>query len=245
MSEARDTGGRRPRIPRAKGPAGRVARPATGGSAVQAGFAGSGKQVGTGRKPVETTRVAVGGSARVTANGRGEGSRRPRKTRQTQHPGSLRLGDLTETPETGSTQPPGGFPSLLVAVIGVVLIAVVAVGQPLSQMWKQNREYNAISQSLAEAKAEKQRLTTDLEKWRSDAFIASQARSRLGYIRPGETQYLVVDLPTDQDAATAGKHAGGPPRPWYLLLSDSVKLAETKPATDPATNPVTDGNKAN
>ncbi|MDO5060888.1 MAG: septum formation initiator family protein [Actinomycetaceae bacterium] len=253
MSEAHEANGRRPQVPRPKGPGAKPARPQASTSRSQGsssrshssaprtqGTAGRTEGAATGRKPAskpETARVAVGGSARVNAPGREDSIRRPRKNRQgnaSRHPGHIRLGDFTAPTPADGTQPPSRFPSILVGLVIITLFALIALGQPLSQWWKQHREYNAIAQSLAEAKAENARLSADLEKWNSDAFIASQARSRLGYIRPGETQYLVVDAPKEAQSG-AGKQQAGPPRPWYLVVSDSVKMAESAPA--PADKP--------
>lgn len=247
MSEAHEANRRRPQIPRPKGAGINPARP----QASTSRLSGSGSHsyaphiqrtrtrteaTAKGRKLAakpETTRVAVGGSVRVNVPGREDSNRRPRKNRQgnaSGHPGHIRLGDFTAPTPANVTQPPSRFPSILVGLVIITLFALIALGQPLSQWWKQNREYNAIAQSLAEAKAENVRLSADLEKWNSDAFIASQARSRLGYIRPGETQYLVVDGPKETQSET-GKQQAGPPRPWYLVVSDSVKMAESAPAT--------------
>ncbi|MCS4485213.1 septum formation initiator family protein [Gleimia sp. 6138-11-ORH1] len=181
-----------------------------------------------------STRVAVGGSARVTGNSRLERVRRPRTTRNSprkKQTGTQLLGEINTAVTTADGQPPAKFPAFLIVLVLVTLVAFVALGQPLSQWWKQNREYNAISQKLAEAKAENQRLTSELEKWQSDSFIASQARSRLGYIRPGETQYLVVDAPNE--AGSKKQTRSETTLPWYLVIMDSVKLAEEIPAPPP------------
>ena len=45
-------------------------------------------------------------------------------------------------------------------------------------------------------------------------YIASQARERLGYAKPGETQYAVVGPGDDQQSGLASATTTNPSREW-------------------------------
>ena len=66
-----------------------------------------------------------------------------------------------------------------------------------------------------------------IARWDDPDYVAAQARSRLGYARKGETQYLVVDPTVGTPEPTLGgaPHLEGPVRPWFTVMSDSLAAA--------------------
>ena len=74
-----------------------------------------------------------------------------------------------------------------------------------------------------------------LDLWNDPDYISTQARERLGFVRPGETQYTVVDPgPQYQDSALAAAAAStGPARPWVQQLGILVGKADQPPTTTP------------
>ena len=74
-----------------------------------------------------------------------------------------------------------------------------------------------------------------LDLWNDPDYISTQARERLGYVRPGETQYTVVDPgPQYQDSAMAAAAAPtGPARPWVQQLAILVGKADQPPNATP------------
>lgn len=173
-----------------------------------------------GETPV--ARVAVGSSQRVPRTRRVEDGRRPRKEPRNRTPETPR-----ETPPAAPENSPASLklPFRVGLLVFAFLMFIIGIGSPLHTWWKQNREYNAVASRLEQAKQENQRLESELAKWKTDSFIASQARSRLGYIYPGETQYLVVDPPRVQENPVDPTKTKGPERPWYLVITESAKAA--------------------
>lgn len=112
-------------------------------------------------------------------------------------------------------------------VIGVLIVTVV----PTAFQWlQQEQAYRSV---VAEVEAQKQ-LNEDLQQqlgdWDDEAFIAAQARDRLGFVRPGETQFVVVDIPqSGQDAKDAPPPQLGPPKPWAWALWDALRDADDPP----------------
>ena len=74
-----------------------------------------------------------------------------------------------------------------------------------------------------------------LDLWNDPDYISTQARERLGYVRPGETQYTVVDPGAQyQDSALAAAAAPtGPARPWVQQLAILVVKADQPPTSTP------------
>ena len=102
----------------------------------------------------------------------------------------------------------------LVVVMVVAAILSVMLVPSLYQWWQQERE---------------------LDLWSDPDYISTQARERLGYVRPGETQYTVVDPgPQYQDSAMAAAAAPtGPARPWVQQVAILVGKADQPPTSNP------------
>lgn len=108
------------------------------------------------------------------------------------------------------------------AVLVVVLVAVaMSVAVPLQNYLRQQSEIadvRAEQEILADQVAElerRQRLLSD--PW----HVEAQARERLGYVRPGETPY-VVQLPPSTAGTDGTPQAPEPRDPWYTRLWRSV-----------------------
>ncbi|WP_127782170.1 septum formation initiator family protein [Rhodococcus sp. X156] len=91
------------------------------------------------------------------------------------------------------------------------------------------RTYVGQRQQLAETVAQREELrnqVADLQQQRlrldDPAYVQSQARERLRYVRPGETPYQ-VQLPGDAERAEAAENPVSPPSTdWYAALWASV-----------------------
>lgn len=77
---------------------------------------------------------------------------------------------------------------------------------------------------LETAKEEQNKLQEELDNWSNKDYIASQARSRLGYVEKGETQFSVVD-PGDEaksESQVATTSPDGPTKPWTMNLEETL-----------------------
>jgi cell division protein FtsB len=102
------------------------------------------------------------------------------------------------------------------AVLAMVVCAVaLTVAVPLRNYVSQRQELAAVTEQQRTLAAEVDRLTAERARLSDPAEAAAQARTRLGYVEPGEVPY-VVQLPG----------AGAPPPPpqvgsgltWYQAL---------------------------
>lgn len=123
----------------------------------------------------------------------------------------------------------------LVVVLTVAAILSVMLVPSLYQWWQQERELEQIKAQVAEQQQKNADMQRQLDLWNDPDYISTQARERLGYVRPGETQYTVVDPgPQYQDSALAAAAAStGPARPWVQQLAILVGKADQPPNTTP------------
>jgi hypothetical protein len=112
------------------------------------------------------------------------------------------------------------------ALTGVMLALLLG---PYVRAWYVQREQ--IAEQIAANQALKEQVdqrSAELRRWNDPAFVRTQARSRLNYVLPGETGYVVLDDRPDPAAADPGHQAekvADPSRPWYGNLWESVQLA--------------------
>lgn len=150
------------------------------------------------------------------------------------------------TEKKASTRPVGEGSSVLsiggldvstrfVVVLTVAAILSVMLVPSLYQWWQQERELAQIKTQVAEQQQKNADMQRQLDLWNDPDYISTQARERLGYVRPGETQYTVVDPgPQYQDSALAAAAAStGPARPWVQQLAILVGKADQPPNTTP------------
>ena len=122
-----------------------------------------------------------------------------------------------------------------VVVLTVAAILSVMLVPSLYQWWQQEHELAQIKAQVAEQQQKNADMQRQLDLWNDPDYISTQARERLGYVRPGETQYTVVDPgPQYQDSALAAAAAStGPARPWVQQLAILVGKADQPPNTTP------------
>ena len=150
------------------------------------------------------------------------------------------------TEKKASTRPVGEGSSVLsiggldvstrfVVVLTVAAIRSVMLVPSLYQWWQQERELAQIKAQVAEQQQKNADMQRQLDLWNDPDYISTQARERLGYVRPGETQYTVVDPgPQYQDSALAAAAAStGPARPWVQQLGILVGKADQPPSATP------------
>jgi cell division protein FtsB len=99
---------------------------------------------------------------------------------------------------------------LALVVCGLALSVVV----PLRNYVSQRQELSAVTQRQEALTAEVASLSAEKARLADPAEVEAQARSRLGFVVPGEVPY-VVQLPSAPVGPLAA-HGGG--APWYRTL---------------------------
>lgn len=118
----------------------------------------------------------------------------------------------------------------------VLVIVALTVYTPLTSFIRQHNEIKTTQESIAALQAEQDSLNAQISWWEDDNYVKQQARSRLFYVEPGQTPYLVVGLDGTSalvdDTSAAAKTA--PEDPWTTKLWGSFQLAsgQDAPAAD-------------
>ncbi len=94
---------------------------------------------------------------------------------------------------------------MLIVLMGAAFLTQVV---PYGQILDSRRQVAEARQQLADLEAENEALTADVAALGTEAEIEKLAREKLGYVRPGETAYVVLDPP-----GTAAETESAPPPP--------------------------------
>jgi hypothetical protein len=125
--------------------------------------------------------------------------------------------------------------------MGLVTCALlVSAALPLREYLSQRGQIATAAAQQRQAKARVAALEAQLEQLHDPAYVRAQARTRLHFVLPGETAYvLLTPAPApvaSGPAALTGAKASGPEAPWYSQLWSSVKVAD-RPAPRPTPSP--------
>lgn len=116
----------------------------------------------------------------------------------------------------------------------VLAIIAISIYGPLSSFLKQQNEISGAQANIAALEAEQQELQAQVSWWEDDNYVKQQARSRLFYVEPGHTPYLVVGLDSTSaladDTSAAAKIA--PEESWTTKLWSSLHIASEEPEAE-------------
>lgn len=129
-----------------------------------------------------------------------------------------------------------GLTRRALVLIALVVVALAALVPTLNQFVTQRQQLAAAQEQVAAQRQEVARLHTQVDRWEDPTFVAAQARERLLFVMPGETQYRLTDtsgrdVPLTQDQRTAQAAARSD---WFDTLWTSVQGASTLKAEDAA-----------
>lgn len=149
---------------------------------------------------------------------------------------------FTESVEQRSDQRLGFTARRAAVLAAVICVLTLTIAGPVRTYFAQRTEMeqlsateSALHRQIAELEQRKGQLA-------DPAYIAAQARERLGFVKPGDIPFQVQLPPTAAAAPQPGTEAASPARnePWYTSLwhtiADNPHLAPTAPApSTPAT----------
>lgn len=119
------------------------------------------------------------------------------------------------------------------AVASVLFVVAITLAPPMQRYFAQRAQINALKVQLHDSQATLDAARNELAKWNDSAYVASQARTRLHYIFPGEHQYIVIGATTEN--STQGKPAGvistdiPSGLPWYSKVISSITSTNVNP----------------
>ncbi|WP_432487097.1 septum formation initiator family protein [Kineococcus sp. SYSU DK018] len=192
------------------------------------------------RRPTapRSTRRTAGAAGRSAGAGRGPGAsrtQRPAAARPASRPAAAARGRSSATASAAARRTRG--PRALVLSALVLVLAVFLL--PSWQKWLEQRsEIGRLEATISQQREDLAAAQAQVERWEDDAYVVAQARSRLQYVLPGETPYVVAGgqdadavAPAQAAAAVAESSAA-----WYENIWESLRVAATPGAAD-ATSP--------
>lgn len=125
------------------------------------------------------------------------------------------------------------FSGFTVLVVVLVLAGAVIVSPSLSTFVQQQREIGELRESVRVSQAAVDDIDEERAKWKDPVYVRAQARDRLFYVLPGETQLSVIDdimMPVESEEDTdpnLSRIQGN----WARGLAESFLQAGTTDAT--------------
>ena len=138
-----------------------------------------------------------------------------------------------------------GFTARRAAVLAaVVCVLTLTIAGPVRTYFAQRTEMEQLAASEAALRHQIADLEQQKGKLNDPAYIAAQARERLGFVKPGDIPFQVQLPPGAATAAPPGGDAAKPANndPWYTSLWHTIADApHLPPAATPAPAPAPPG----
>ncbi|GAB2758438.1 hypothetical protein GCM10027174_38420 [Salinifilum aidingensis] len=167
--------------------------------------------------------MPVGRVSRSTGRRGRDDSRRPARARRGTFPrptGAKRSRSAASS--TGGAFKLSSTPRAAVLAL-VVCAMALSVAVPLRTYWSQRAELAAQQERRAQLEREVQSLQQRKEELSDPAHVEAEARERLGYVRPGETPYM-VHVPSPEKGPGGERPAeADEDAPWYEQLWTSIR----------------------
>jgi cell division protein FtsB len=135
-----------------------------------------------------------------------------------------------------------GFTARRAAVLAAVIcVLTLTIAGPVRTYFAQRTEMDQLTASEAALRSQIADLEQKKGKLGDPAYIAAQARERLGFVMPGDTPFQVQLPPTAAASPQPGADTAKPASndPWYTALWHTVADAPHLPPAPP--NPTTPG----
>ena len=127
----------------------------------------------------------------------------------------------------------------MVIMLGLVVLAAFVLVPTIGTYVDQRQRIAALALAVSVSKDQVADLKAQHERWRDPAYITTQARERLYYVKPGEVVYLVDDdlppelAPQEQPAVSSTLHETR--TDWMSQMVRSVTAAGLAKAVKEAT----------
>jgi hypothetical protein len=105
---------------------------------------------------------------------------------------------------------------------------------PVQQYLAQRGQIAKLQRANATAQQQVDALSAADAQWKDPAFVERQARARLHYVMPGETEYVLTGgIPAAASPAPKAAAATPAPETWYDKLWGTVRSADHEPTATP------------
>lgn len=121
------------------------------------------------------------------------------------------------------------FSAVTVVIVGLVALGAVIVSPMLSTYVQQQRELTELRASVEERRQAVAAAEAERVKWQDPAYVRAQARGRLFYVMPGETQLGIIDdvVIPPESTETTSEALTQRSQNWAVTLLRSTLVPET------------------
>lgn len=98
------------------------------------------------------------------------------------------------------------FSGFTVLVVVSVIAGGLILSPSISTFVQQRREISQLRESVRQHRASVEQIDAERAQWKDASYVRAQARDRLSYVMPGETQLSVISdivFPTESDEVTS------------------------------------------
>lgn len=119
----------------------------------------------------------------------------------------------------------------VIAVFLFAILAVIIIAPTAARYTSQQEQLRQVRAEYSEMQERSAQLEAELALWQNDDFVREQARSRLGYVVPGETLYVTRNQEegsAQQQLAERVEQSNRTRRantPWYMTMWDSIRIS--------------------
>lgn len=124
------------------------------------------------------------------------------------------------------------FSGLTVLIVALVLVGGAIISPTLTTYVQQQRELSELRESVRQQNEQVTKADQERSKWLDPAYVRSQARGRLFYVMPGETQLSIINdvvIPAESDEKSSQKLTSSDNK-WADAIARSVLTAGTTQA---------------
>lgn len=124
-----------------------------------------------------------------------------------------------------------GLSARWLALVTTFFVVAVTLAPPLQRYFSQESQIHNLQSQVNDSQKQLAAAQKELAELNDPKFIESQARSRLHFVFPGERQYIVTGLPSQNSTPPPPAIDLTNPAlqnlPWYSKLISSVVSAST------------------
>ncbi|MBM3742977.1 MAG: septum formation initiator family protein [Actinobacteria bacterium] len=117
-----------------------------------------------------------------------------------------------------------GISTRLLILFIVLFAMAVTLAPPTQHYFAQRAQISTLESSIESNKKKLQEARAELERWKDPNYVRSQARSRLHFVLPGERQYIILGVESDESSDDSAAINQNFPLgvPWYSRIISSI-----------------------
>ncbi|MGA1158348.1 MAG: FtsB family cell division protein [Candidatus Nanopelagicaceae bacterium] len=117
-----------------------------------------------------------------------------------------------------------GISTRLLILFIVLFAMAITLAPPTQHYFAQRAQISALESSVESNKKKLLEARAELERWQDPNYVRSQARSRLHFVLPGERQYIILGVESEEssDDSAAINQDFQLGVPWYSRIISSI-----------------------